>query len=66
MSWRSQNRLYDRLRRVGAKRGYNAAYTAVRRELCGDVWEGAVWVRASLAAAERGDQSVGQAVPIAQ
>lgn len=66
ISWRAQNRLYDRLRRIGAKRGYNAAYTAVGRELCGYIWEVAVWVRASLAAAERGDQSVGQAVPIAQ
>ena len=34
-----QNRLYDRFRRVGAKRGYNAAYTAVGRELCGYIWE---------------------------
>ena len=64
ISWRGQNRLYDRLRRVGAKRGYNAAYTAVGRELCGYVWEVAVWVRASLAAADCG--AVGQGVSIAQ
>ncbi len=66
ISWRAQNRLYARLRRIGAKRGYNAAYTAVGRELCGYIWEVAVWVRACLAAAEFGDPATGQAVPIAQ
>ncbi|MHB1611586.1 MAG: hypothetical protein ACYCT0_07835 [Sulfobacillus sp.] len=48
ISWRAQNRLHDRLRRVGAKRGYNAAYTAVGRELCGYIWEVATWLRSTL------------------
>ena len=50
ISWRAQNRLHDRLRRVGARRGYNAAYTAVGRELCGYIWEVATWMRTTLAA----------------
>ncbi len=53
ISWRAQNRLQDRLLRIGTKRGYNAAYTAVGRELCGYVWEVAVWVRATRAAEGR-------------
>ena len=49
ISWRAQLRLHQRLRRIGAKRGYNAAYTAVGRELCGYIWEVATWVRATQA-----------------
>lgn len=47
ISWRAQQRLHARLRRLGARRGYAAAYTAVGRELCGYVWEVAVWWRAT-------------------
>ena len=47
ISWRAQIRLHARLRRIGAKQGRNAAYTAVGRELCGYIWEIAVWVRAT-------------------
>ncbi len=50
ISWRAQLRLHERLRRIGAKRGYNAAYTAVGRELCGYIWEVATWMRATQAA----------------
>ena len=48
LSWRPENRLHDRLRRLGAKRGYNAAYTAVGRELCGYIWTVATWLRGTL------------------
>lgn len=65
ISWCAQTRLHDRLRRIGARRGYNAAYTAVGCALCGYVWEVAVWVRATLAAEGRGHQLSGE-VPIAQ
>ena len=58
ISWRAQNRLHDRLRRVSAKRGYNAAYTAVGRELCGYLWEVAMWVRATQMAASRSPASL--------
>ena len=37
ISWRAQQRLYARLRRLGAQRGDAAAYTAVGRALCGYV-----------------------------
>ena len=65
ISWRAQTRLHNRLRHIGVRRGYNAAYTAVGRELCGYVWEVAVWVRAALAAEGRGHQ-LSREVPIAQ
>ena len=65
ISWRAQTRLHDRLRRIGARRGYNAAYTAVGRELCGYVWEVAVWVRIVLAAEGRAHQP-SEEVPMAQ
>jgi transposase len=65
MSWRAQTLLHDRLRRIGARRGYNAAYTAVGRELCAYVWAGAVWVRAAQAAEGRAYQRA-EEVPLAQ
>ncbi len=46
ISWRCQQRLYGRLRRVMARRGKPKALAAVARELCGYIWEIAVWVRA--------------------
>jgi transposase len=46
ISWRCQQRLHGRLRRVMARRGKPKALTAVARELCGYIWEVAVWVRA--------------------
>lgn len=46
ISWRCQQRLYHRLRRVTARRGKPKALAAVARELCGYIWEVAVWVRA--------------------
>ena len=46
MSWRCQQRLHTRLRRIMARRGKPKALTAVARELCGYLWEIAVWVRA--------------------
>lgn len=46
ISWRCQQRLYGRLRRVMARRGKPTALAAVARELCGYIWEIAVWVRA--------------------
>ena len=52
ISWRAQVRLHGRLQRIGAKKGYAPAYTAVGRELCGYVWEVAVWTRATLRAEE--------------
>ncbi|NMP25142.1 IS110 family transposase, partial [Sulfobacillus harzensis] len=64
ISWRAQIRLHDRLRRIGVKRGYNAAYTAVGRELCGYVWEVAVWVRATLAVDRRIADPAAQEVSI--
>ena len=57
ISWRAQNRLHDRLRRVSAQRGDHAAYTAVGRELCGYLWEVALWVRATQRAASRSPAS---------
>jgi transposase len=51
ISWRAQVRLHGRLQRIGAKKGYASAYTAVGRELCGYVWEVAIWMRATLSAA---------------
>ena len=65
ISWRAQTRLHNRLGRISARRGYNAAYTAVGRELCGYIWEVAVWVRATLAAEGR-HQPLSREVPIAQ
>ena len=64
ISWRAQIRLHDRLRRLGAKRGYNAAYTAVGRELCGYIWEVAVWVQATLAVQRRSVDPTTQEVTI--
>lgn len=46
ISWRCQQRLHGRLRRVMARRGKPKALAAVARELCGYIWEIAVWVRA--------------------
>lgn len=46
MSWRCQHRLHGRLRRLTARRGKLKALAAVARELCGYIWEVAVWVRA--------------------
>jgi transposase len=45
MSWRCQQRLYSRLSRIMARRGKPKALAAVARELCGFLWEVAVWVR---------------------
>lgn len=64
ISWRAQIRLHDRLRRIGARRGYAAAYTAVGRELCGYVWEVAIWVRATLAAESGALQSSTEEVAV--
>ena len=46
ISWRCQQRLHVRLRRMTARRGKPKALAAVARELCGYIWEIAVWVRA--------------------
>ena len=50
ISWRSQQRLHTRLGRIMARRGKPKALAAVARELCGYLWEIAVWVRAQAAA----------------
>ena len=49
IDWRAQQRLHARLRRLTAKRGRAPAVAAVARELCGYLWEIAVWVRAQTA-----------------
>lgn len=46
ISWRCQLRLHTRLRRMTARRGKPKALAAVARELCGYIWEIAVWMRA--------------------
>lgn len=46
ISWRAQQRLHARLRTLGGRRGQPKALAAVARELCGFLWEVAVWVRA--------------------
>jgi transposase len=46
IQWRAQQRLHTRLRRLGAKRGRPKALTAIARELCGYIWEIAIWVQA--------------------
>ena len=66
ISWRAQNRLHDRLRRVSAQRGYNAAYTAVGRELCGYIWEVAMWVRATQMAESRFPTSLPEEVTVTE
>ncbi len=45
MSWRAQQRLHARLRTLQGRRGTPKAIAAVARELCGYLWEIAVWVR---------------------
>lgn len=45
ISWRAQQRLHGRLRTLQARRGTPKAIAAVARELCGYLWELAVWVR---------------------
>ena len=45
MSWRAQQRLHARLRTLPGRRGTPKAIAAVARELCGYLWEIAVWVR---------------------
>ena len=52
IDWRAQQRLHARLRRLTAKRGRAPAVTAVARELCGYLWEIAVWVHAQTASEE--------------
>ena len=66
ISWRAQNRLHDRLRRISAQRGYNAAYTAVGRELCGYIWEVAMWVRATQMAESRFPTSLPEEVTVTE
>jgi transposase len=46
ISARAQARLHARLRTLSGRRGGPKAVTAVARELCGYLWEIAVWVRA--------------------
>ena len=46
ISLRAQQRLHGRLRTLGGRRGPPKALAAVARELCGYLWEIAVWVRA--------------------
>jgi len=46
ISLRAQQRLHGRLRTLGGRRGPPKALAAVARELCGDLGEIAVWVRA--------------------
>lgn len=50
ISWRAQQRLHHRLRMVQGRRGTPKALAAVARELCGYVWEIAVWVQAQASA----------------
>ncbi len=52
IDWRAQQRLHARLRRLTAKRGRAPAVAAVARELCGYLWEIAVWVRVQTATSE--------------
>ena len=46
ISWRAQQRLHTKLRALHGRRGQQKALAAVARELCGFIWEVAVWVRA--------------------
>ena len=45
ISWRAPQRLHARLRTLQGRRGTPKAIAAVARELCGYLWEIAVWVR---------------------
>jgi transposase len=45
ISWRAQQRLHVRLRTLQGRRGTPKAIAAVARELCGYLWDMAVWVR---------------------
>ena len=57
ISGRCQHRLHARLGQLMARRGKPKALAAVARELCGFIWEIAVWVRAQPAGGARSPQA---------